>query len=89
MPNLQINASYSTYKDFLGLREDHIQSLKNLIPKSQYLIWQDERVRIINAKFPFRVLALTRSDSYAINLFDQLFHTYGLEVYMSKLKEFQ
>jgi type IV secretion system protein TrbE len=88
LPNLQVDASYSTYKDFLGLRDDHIQSLKNLTPKSQYLIWQDERVRVIDAKLPFRVLALTRSDSYAIGLFDQLFHKNGLEAYMSKLEKF-
>ncbi|MEI7738778.1 MAG: hypothetical protein WCJ99_08595 [Betaproteobacteria bacterium] len=89
LPNLQVDASYSTYKDFLGLRDDHIQSLKNLTPKSQYLIWQDERVRVIDAKLPFRVLALTRSDSYAIGLFDQLFHKNGLEAYMSKLEKLQ
>jgi len=89
LPNLQVDASYSTYKDFLGLRDDHIQSLKNLTPKSQYLIWQDERVRVIDAKLPFRVLALTRSDSYAIGLFDKLFHKNGLEAYMSRLEKLQ
>jgi len=89
LPNIQVDASYSIYKNFLGLKDDQIHSLKNLTPKAQYLVWQDNRVRVIDAKLPFRVLALTRSDSFAIGLFDELFFSYGLKSYLNKLEEFK
>ena len=87
LPNLMIDSSYSVYEDFFGLRDDHIQMIRNMIPKKNYLIWQDSRVRVLNAQFPFNVLAFIRSDSLALKIFEKSFHLTGSRGYLKLLKE--
>ena len=87
LPNLMIDSSYSVYKEFFGLRDDHIQMIRNMIPKKNYLIWQDSRVRVINAHFPFTVLAFIRSDSLALRIFEKSFLSTGHIGYLKLLKD--
>ena len=87
LPNLQVEASFTIYQDFFGLRKDHIEIIKNMKPKKNYLIWQDSRVRVVDADLPNNVLALTRSDTFAIKKFQDLFESEGLHAYLKSIRE--
>ena len=85
LPNLQVDASYDIYSNFFGLNDAHIQTLKTMTPKKNYLICQDLRFRKVDVDLPFNVLALTRSDPLAIKKFDEFFESSGIDAYLGSL----
>ena len=87
LPNLLADSSYGIYKDFFGLSDDQIQLIKQMVPKKNYLVWQDSRVRVINAEFPFNVLSFIRSDKLAIKTFEKSFFLNGNSGYLKLLKD--
>ena len=58
-----------------------------MVPKKNYLVWQDSRVRVINAEFPFNVLSFIRSDKLAIKIFEKSFLSTGYSGYLKLLKD--
>lgn len=86
LPNIQIDASYEIYNKFFGLNDEHIQMLKTMTPKKNYLLCQDLRFRNLEVDLPFSVLALTRSDPMAIKKFDEFFEVSGIGAYLNSLQ---
>ena len=87
LPNLLADSSYGIYKDFFGLSDDQIQLIKQMVPKKNYLVWQDSRVRVINAEFPFNVLSFISSDKLSIKTFEKSFFLNGNSGYLKLLKD--
>jgi type IV secretion system protein TrbE len=71
LPNIQALASSDVYIDLLGLTLDHVDKIRTLTPKRDYMIWQEGRTRIVDGFLPKSVLALTRGDALARNTFEK------------------
>lgn len=86
LSNSQINASREVYKNILGLNDEQVEIIKNLRFKSEYFIRQENKSRIVNLNFPKSILAFTRSDRLAIDIFDDFINEYELQHFDLYLK---
>lgn len=89
LSNSQIYASREIYKNILGLDDEHIEVVKNLRPKSEYLIRQENKSRIVTLKLPESILAFTRSDQLALDVFDEFFSRNDLANFKIYLNDLQ
>jgi len=89
LSNSQIYASREIYKNILGLDDEHIEVVKNLRPKSEYLIRQENKSRIVTLKLPESILAFTRSDQLALDVFDDFLSRYDLANFKIYLDDLQ
>ena len=69
LPNAQAFDSRDIYQDMLGLRDDEIELIRSARQKRDYYIVQDQRRRLIAPEFSAEILALTRSDARAKEVF--------------------
>jgi len=89
LSNSQINSSREIYKNILNLDDEQIEIIKNLKSKSEYLIRQEDKSRVVNVNLPSNILAFTRSDKLAIDVFDEFLRLNDLkhfDVYLENLK---
>jgi len=89
LSNSKINASRDVYKNILGFDDDQIEVIKNLKPKTEYLIRQEDKLRIVSLNLPANILAFTRSDQLAIDVFNEFISRNDLnhfEIYLADLK---
>ncbi|WP_026332061.1 VirB4 family type IV secretion system protein [Thioalkalivibrio sp. ALE16] len=70
LANPNARASKELYKSRFGLSDAQIERIRTAIPKKQYYIVDNTKARMVEAKFPPRVLAYLRSDGKAQKVFD-------------------
>jgi len=69
LPNPQAVDSAAIYREMLGLRDDEIEVIRTARQKREYYIVQDERRRLVAPHLTGEILALTRSDARAKEIF--------------------
>jgi type IV secretion system protein VirB4 len=69
LPNLQAFDSIGVYRDTFGLPEEVVNVIRMARPKRQFLVVQEHRRRLIDMNLPPEILAVTRSDGRAKQLF--------------------
>jgi type IV secretion system protein VirB4 len=69
LPNPQAGDSAEIYREMLGLRDDEIEVIRTARQKHEYYIVQDARRRLVAPLLTGEILALTRSDARAKEIF--------------------
>jgi type IV secretion/conjugal transfer VirB4 family ATPase len=71
LPNLQAFDSIDVYRDAFGLRDDEVNIIRMARQKRQYYVVQDNRRRLVELPLPSDILAMTRSDGRAKEIFNR------------------
>lgn len=71
LPNLQALDSLDVYRDAFGLEPREIEIIRSATPKRHYYLVQDRLRRLLDVRLPPRILALTRSDPRAREIFER------------------
>jgi type IV secretion system protein VirB4 len=69
LPNPQAMDSAAIYREMLGLRDDEIEAIRTARQKREYYIVQDDRRRLVAPQLTGEILAFTRSDARAKEIF--------------------
>lgn len=87
LPNTQAFDSIDIYREMLGLRDDEVNVIRNARQKREYYIVQEGRRRLVDVHLPPEILALTRADPRAKDMFRRALEQGGdyLDRYMEEI----
>ena len=77
LANFQANSYKSIYSGLLGLTDKHINTIRTMKRKMNYLIWQDGLVRLIDTHFNETIFSFLNSDKPDIDNFNKFMSSDG------------